>query len=315
MKIKILLISFLIYCCSAPSYAEETTSQKAVLITGASSGLGARMTEVLSKNGFFVYAGARKEADLKRLNAMENVESVKLDVTVQSEIDAAVKFVEGRGRGLYGLINNAGVAIFGPVIEVDVAELEYQLDVNVLGPYRVTQAFAPLIIKSKGRIVTTGSIAGTLSSPMFSHYGMSKHAVEAFTDSLAGEMAQFGVSVSVIAPGSYGTRIGKTALKRIETRDYWKEDTQYPEARKNTLEGLAKSGDGADPQAVADAALEIMTTDKPGRRYMVVPVEQQADITIRKSFQEALQMNQHHAFSYDSETLLKMLQEEIEKLE
>lgn len=141
--------------------AQETEDERAVLVTGASSGIGLRMTEVLSENGFFVYAGARDAEDLARLDAMENVQSVRLDVTIQSDIDAAVALVRAGGRGLYGLINNAGVAVMGPLIEMSEEDMVFQLDVNLFGPYRVTKAFADLLIESGGRIMTVGSIAGS----------------------------------------------------------------------------------------------------------------------------------------------------------
>ena len=161
--------------------AQEAGNQPAVLVTGASSGIGARMAEVLSQNGFFVYAGARKPADLERLDAMRNVKSVRLDVTIQSEIDAAVEFVRSEGRGLYGLINNAGVAVMGPLIEEPEEDLDFIIDVNVLGPYRVTKAFADLLIESGGRVLTVTSIAGILSGPFIGPYSMTKHAMEAYT--------------------------------------------------------------------------------------------------------------------------------------
>jgi len=305
----ILLVSFY----SFSSHAADQ-SKKAILITGASSGLGLKMTELLSKNGFIIYAGARKEADLKRLEAMDNVESIKIDVTIQSDIDAAVKVVADKGRGLHGLINNAGVAVFGPIIEVDVSELDYQLDVNVLGPYRVTQAFAPMLIQSKGRIATTGSIAGTLSASLFGQYSMSKHAVEAFTDSLASEMERFGVHVGVIEPGSYASQIGNTAKKRLIKRDYWKEDTRYSVERTNLFAGLSQVTKGPDPLAVAEAALHIMSNENPKRRYMVVHAEPQAERTIRKAMREMLELNHDHVFSYDQKALIEMLQEEMRQL-
>ncbi len=292
----------------------EGQTQRAVLITGASSGLGLKMTQTLSKHGFFVYATARKKADLDRLNAMENVEAIKLDVLKQNEIDAAVKQVKEGGRGLYGLINNAGVAIFGPMIEVPVAQLDYQLDVNVLGPYRVLQAFAPMIIESKGRIATTGSIAGTIGSPLYGQYAMSKHAIEAFTDSLAAEMQLFDVHVSVIEPGSYASNIGNTAKNRILKKGYWPEDTYYKEERAGTLHLLGQVDKGADPQPVANAALDIMQSESPKARYMVVPNEQQAQVTLRTQMRRLLQQNQTQQFKYDNETLVKMLQEEMGKL-
>lgn len=298
-----------------PNNAESQTDkrQKTVLITGATSGLGLKMTETLSNNGFLVYAGARKEADIKRLNAMENVEAIKIDVTIQSQIDEAVKTIEAKGRGLYGLINNAGIAIFGPVIEVDIAQLEYQMNVNVYGPYRVTQAFAPLIIKSKGRIATTGSIAGIRASGFFGHYAMSKHAIEAYTEALSAEMARFDVTVGVIEPGNYASQIGNTARKRILDTDYWPSDSQYAQERAGFVAGLTKVTEGKDPQDVADAALHFMSNATPKMRYMVTPNADQSDAMIRAMLQKTLQLNQGQPYSLSKETLIKMLQEEFDK--
>ncbi|MBT5218310.1 MAG: SDR family NAD(P)-dependent oxidoreductase [Woeseia sp.] len=93
---------------------------------------------------------ARKAADIEALNAIENVQGIRLDVTVQEEIDAAVAHITKEGRGLYGLVNNAGVAVLGPLIEVSEADMQFQMDVNLFGPYRVSKAFAPLIIESRG---------------------------------------------------------------------------------------------------------------------------------------------------------------------
>ncbi len=291
--------------------AAEIEPQKAVLITGASSGLGAKMTELLRTNGFFVYATARKEADLERLDKLNNVEAIKLDVLEPEQIKAAVKQVEKAGRGLYGLINNAGVAIFGPMTEVPVAELEYQMDVNVFGPYRVLQAFAPMIIESKGRIATTGSIAGTLTSPLFAHYAMSKHAIEAFTDGLAAEMQNFGVEVAVIAPGSYASNIGKTARNRILDNDYWTEDSAFAEQREGFLERLGQVDQGADPLPVAEAALDFMSSDSPKRRYMVVPNIGQANATIRKSMSKLIEQNSTQQFRFSDDELRAMFEEEL----
>lgn len=310
MKFTRAFLFFFLTLSTVQSFAVE---QKAILITGASSGLGLKMTQTLSKHGFLVYAGARKEADLLRLDAMKNVESIKIDVTIQSDIDAAVKTVEEKGRGLYGLINNAGVAVFGPIIEIDVSELEYQMNVNTFGPYRVTQAFAPLIIKSKGRIATTGSIAGIHSSSFFGQYAMSKHAIEAFTEALSDEMARFDVTVGVIEPGNYASQIGNTARKRILSRNYWASDSVYAKERAGLLDGLTQVTQGKDPQDVADAALHFMSSDKPKFRYMVTPNEQQAEGVIRAMLRKTLQLNEGQAYSYDKATLIKMLEEEIDK--
>ena len=287
--------------------------QKTVLITGATSGLGLKMTETLSKHGFVVYAGARKEADMKRLEAMENVEAVKIDVTVQSDIDQAVKTIAAKGRGLFGLMNNAGISIFGSLLEVDVSELEYLMNVNVYGPYRVTQAFAPMIIESKGRIASTGSIAGIRATGFFGQYAMSKHAIEAYTEALADEMASFGVTVGVIEPGNYASQIGNTARKRILDGDSWPADTQFPQRRAGTLAALAKVAEGKDPQDVADAALHFMSDETPKLRYMVTPNVNQATAIIRAMLKKTLQLNQDQPYEFSNEDLIKMLQEEIAK--
>jgi NAD(P)-dependent dehydrogenase (short-subunit alcohol dehydrogenase family) len=309
---KISTLALLILLAISPSVFAE--KQKTVLITGASSGLGLRMTEVLSANGFLVYAGVYKEVDFKRLEAMKNVEAVQFDVTKPEQIAKAVKVIEAKGRGLYGLINNAGVAVFGPVIEIPVEQLQYQMDVNVYGPYRVTQAFAPMIIESKGRIATTGSIAGIRAGSMFGIYGMSKHAIEAYTEALSAELARFDVSVGVIEPGNYASEIGNTALKRIKDTNYWSEETQYKASRDNMFSRLPMVTKGKNPKDVADAALHFMSNTQPKMRYMVTPDEAQANTIIRASLSKALQLNQGQDYSYDEATLIKMLKEEAIKL-
>lgn len=312
MKILRPLITFILLTVSTLSFAEQAS--KAILITGASSGLGLKMTELLSSKGYIVYAGARKQADLDRLQAMPNVESIKLDVTKDDEIAAAVATVQSKGRGLYGLVNNAGVAIFGPLIEVADSEIERIFNINVRGPARVTKAFAPLIIESKGRIMTTGSIAGVLSGDMYGPYSMSKHAVEAYTDSLASEMKRFGVKVSVVEPGNYGSQIGASALKRIQATNYWPADTLYKEERAGLFSRLPMVEKGPEPDAVAEAVLHAMSSETPKLRYMVVDQQAQADATIRKALREMLELNHQHKFSYDQATLVKMLQQELSKL-
>jgi NAD(P)-dependent dehydrogenase (short-subunit alcohol dehydrogenase family) len=269
---KILLSLMLIFFSTMISTGHANDkAQQAVLVTGASSGIGLQITKTLADNGYLVYAGARKEDDLKRLEAMDNVESVRLDVTKQAEIDAAVKTIEAKGRGLYGLVNNAGIVVLGPLIEVPIEELQWQFDVNVYGPYRVTQAFAPLIIASKGRISTTGSISGILSGDMFGHYSMSKHAIEAYTDSLASEMARFEVQVSVIEPGNYKSNIGENFAKRFASKDYLPEGSAYASDLEQLMSRMSAAGEQKEPIAVADAVLHALSAEKPKRRYMVTP--------------------------------------------
>ena len=179
---------------STQMYAKSTEdAQKAILITGASTGNGRMLAGTLAAKGYFVYAGARKDKDLKALNAINNIQSIRLDVTIQTEIDAAVNTITESGRGLYAIVNNAGVGLMAPLIEAEEGDIDFIFDVNVYGPYRISKAFAPLIIESKGRIVNIGSIAGFQTRSFYGPYSMTKHALEAFTDALADELQRFGV--------------------------------------------------------------------------------------------------------------------------
>lgn len=292
--------------------AVSAADQKAVLVTGASTGIGRNITETLAAKGYLVYAGARKPEDLAALNKIDNVVAIRLDVTVQSEIDAAVENIRKRGKGLYGLVNNAGVAVVGPMIEVDEADMRFQMDVNLLGPYRVTKAFAPLLIESKGRITTTGSISGTLSAPFLGPYSMSKHAVEAYTDTLAAEMAKFGVKVSVIEPGNFNSEIFAAMRKRMEQRGYSMDGSRYKEELEERL--MSRPTDRSEypaPDAVSAAVLHALFDPAPKLRYMVVPNQREAEITIRKAIQEMVQLNQDQAHAYDRDALVKMLDEAL----
>lgn len=290
--------------------AQGTEDLRAVLVTGTSSGIGLRMTEVLSRNGFFVYAGARKPEDLERLDAMENVQSVRLDVTIQSEIDAAVALVRAEGRGLYGLINNAGVSVMGPLIELSEEDMSFQLDVNLFGPYRVTRAFADLLIEGEGRILTVGSIAGILSGPFSGAYSMSKHGVEAYTDALAAELAGFNVAVAVVEPGNYKSQILASMVKRMEASGYSAEGSRYG-SMLDMIGGPLDRSQYEEPDDVALAALDFLTSDAPKRRYMVVPNQYEADMTIRQAMRELAQLNEGHAFSYGRDELVQMLDEAL----
>lgn len=308
-----LIFSVVLLCASVTLSAASKTGEKAVLVTGSNSGLGLTMTKALSKNGFHVYAGVLHKHEMAAMNAMDNVTAVQFDVRKQAEIDAAVTFVKDQGRGLYGLINNAGVAVVGPLMETPVDRVKYQMDVNVYGPLRVTQSFAPLIIESKGRIATTGSIAGIITRPAFGPYAMSKSAIESYTDTLVLEMARFGVSVHVIEPGAYKSNIGINALKLLDEADYWTDKTQYPQERAAYLKILADFVNFPDPTRVGEAALHAMQSDQPRPRYMVIEREEQADRVLRKQIQVLIELNDGQAHEFDRDRLVKMLDEEIAK--
>lgn len=279
---------------AAHAEAPAADAPKAVLVTGASTGIGRAITERLAGDGYFVYAGARKDSDLAELNAIENVQAIRLDVTRADEIAAAVETVRKAGRGLYGLVNNAGVAVVGPFADLKEEDFDFVMDVNAYGPYRVTRAFTPLIVESRGRITTIGSISGILSSKDLGVYSMSKHAVEAFSDSLAGQMEPLGVKVSVIEPGNYNTQIGASA-----------------EQRTGAASRLSDRSKFKAPDEVAAAVALALFEPEPKRRYMVVPNQYEAEITIRKQIQELVQLNEGHAYTYDRDALVRMLDEAL----
>ena len=300
-----------VFGSEAAAKDEADASQKAVLVTGASTGIGRKITELLAARGVFVYAGARKEKDLKELDAMDNVQSIRLDVTIQEDIDSAVETISNEGRGLYGLVNNAGVAILAPLIEVEESELDFIFDVNIYGPYRISKAFSPLIIESKGRITTISSISGILSGTFFGPYSMSKHAMEAYSDSLAREMGKFDVKVSVVEPGNYTSAIGTTLKKRMDAQGIDLEDSLYQEEMQAIVDRVGDRSQHKEPDEVAEAVYHALFDPTPKMRYMVVPNQNEAEWTIRKAIQELVELNQDHAFSYDRDALIEMLDEAL----
>jgi NAD(P)-dependent dehydrogenase (short-subunit alcohol dehydrogenase family) len=296
---------------STPATLTKAPEPKAILVTGATSGIGRNIAETLAREGYRVYAGARKQSDIDELSAIENIEGIRLDVTVQKDVDEAVALIRERGTGLHGLVNNAGVAIFAPLIEVDEIDMRFVMDVNLMGPWRVTRGFAPLLIESKGRITTIGSISGTVSGMMFGPYSMSKHAVEAYTDSLAREMEKFGVGVSVIEPGNFKSDIAVSVRNRMRQRGQSTEGSRYREELERIMAAPADRSNFDEPDAVSAAVKRALFDADPQRRYMVVPNQREAEITIRKAIEELVQLNQNQPFAYDREALIRMLDEAL----
>jgi len=292
---------------------EDAMPPKAILVTGASSGLGRLIAETLAAKGYQVFAGARKQADLDALNTINNIDAVRLDVTIQSEIDAAVEWVKRQGS-LHAIVNNAGVGMMGPLIELDAKDLDFVFGVNVYGPFRITKAFAPLLIESKGRVVNIGSISGFQTRGFYGAYSMSKHAVEAYTDALAIELAKFDVNVSIIDPGGFRSNIGKNIYRRLLSEGMSFEDSLF----KEELEGnwALSGGDLStfhDPEDVVAKVEHALFADNPARRYMVVNEAGLADGTIRAIIEHMVELNHNQPFSYDRDGLVRILDEELTK--
>ncbi len=308
-----MVITYGVALLPSNSLAEEAEAQKAVLITGATSGIGRYAAERLAQAGHFVYAGARKDKDIADLNKIDNIMAVRLDVTKQDEIDAAVAMLKKEGRGLWGLVNNAGVNVVAPLIEANESEFKFLFDVNVFGVFRVTKSFAPLIIESKGRIVNISSISGFGSGGGYGIYSASKHAVEAMTDSLASEMGPLGVFVTAVEPGNFASEIGLTRCKRrLADTDakpyvYFEErrQQQLAECKERVEAGI--ENEGTPPDAVA-ATIELALFEKnPKPRYMVVPEQGEAGWVIFSVMRELLELNARHDHSYTRDELVTLL--------
>ncbi|MBT8055066.1 MAG: SDR family NAD(P)-dependent oxidoreductase [Xanthomonadales bacterium] len=286
--------------------------QKSIMVTGASTGIGRHLAESLAAAGHHVYAGARKDEDLAELGAIENITAVRLDVTKQDQVDAAVALINEKGSGLYALVNNAGVGGGGAVVETPIADQTFVYAVNVEGVYRTTQAFAPLVIESKGRIVTTGSIAGTLAAyPGFSAYSGSKHWIEAFTDSFAEEMKPVGVTVSVVEPGNYKSNIRRSSVSRRLEKVKSTGGDITDEMKQRYDATAERELSYKEPDEVTAAFMHALFDDNPLRRYMVVPNEEEQAMTIRTKVNELVQLNGWGPYSYSRDELVKMLDQAL----
>jgi NAD(P)-dependent dehydrogenase (short-subunit alcohol dehydrogenase family) len=284
--------------CARAKPSEQTVS-KAVLVTGTSSGIGRNITERLAADGYFVYATARKDADLKMLAAIKNVQPLRLDVTQPADIAAAVDLVNKAGRGLYALVNNAGIGTYGTIADMSPEEFDLCMKVNVYGPVMMIKAFEPMIIAQKGRIINIGSISGIPAGPNLPTYVMSKHAIEGLTDSLAVLLAPLGVQVSAVEPGNYDSNIVKNMLARL------------PEDEKAKVEALGPDPKYPEPDEIAVAVEHALFDPKPKRRYLVVPRQEQAERTIRKQIEQLVQLNEGQRYTYDRTDLIKMLDEAL----
>ena len=185
---------------------------RSVVVTGASTGIGWATAKLLLDKGFRVFGSVRKQADADRLKGEfgANFTPLIFDVTDEPAVLAAAREVRSalNGETLAGLVNNAGIAVAGPVLELAADEFRRQMDVNFIGPVIATQAFGPLLgsdpaLKGpKGRIVMISSVSGKSGSPMTSAYAASKHAIEGLSESLRRELMLFGIDVIVVAPGA-----------------------------------------------------------------------------------------------------------------
>jgi NAD(P)-dependent dehydrogenase (short-subunit alcohol dehydrogenase family) len=253
------------------------TTSTAVVITGASTGIGAACALALDKLGYRVFAGIRDQADGARLTASASprLMPIGLDVTDAASIAAAVHTVKAMvgEQGLAGLVNNAGIAVAGPVEALPLSEWRRQFEVNIFGLVAVTQAFLPFLRQGYGRIINMGSMSGRAAMPYMAPYSASKHALAGLTTSLRIELQPWGIHVALIEPGAIATPIwGKTKKEVDAWESGWSRETKalYGSAFSKVKEGASKIGAQAPPPGiVVNAAIHALRSRFPKTRYLV----------------------------------------------
>jgi NAD(P)-dependent dehydrogenase (short-subunit alcohol dehydrogenase family) len=247
---------------------------KTYVVTGASTGIGAATALALASGGATIYAGVRNEVDAQRIGALhERLHPLMLDVTDDAGIASALARVRAEGTGLDGLVNNAGIAIAGPLETIPRAELRRQFEVNCVGAVAVTQAFLPLLRERLGRVVFVGSVSGRIAVPYIAPYSASKFALRALADALRVELAPSGVAVCLVEPGSVATPIWQKGramrdamLERVPigTPDY------YRAAIETVVRGTeAEERAGMPVERVAEAIVRALTERRP-RAHRIV---------------------------------------------
>lgn len=252
---------------------------KSIVVTGVSTGIGWGATKVLTQAGFHVFGSVRKEADAQRLKQDfgDRFTPLLFDVTDVAAVKRGADEVRAalKGEKLFGLVNNAGIAVSGPLLELPIEEFRTQMEVNLAGPLIVTQAFAPLLgadtsLKgAPGRIVNISSVGGKQAAPFIGPYAASKFALEGLSESLRRELLLFGIDVIVIGPGAVKTAIWGKA-EDVDITPYLN-SPYYPSLVKFRDFFLASGKKGLAPERLGRAILKALTVKNPKVRYAVVP--------------------------------------------
>jgi len=250
-----------------------------VVVTGASTGIGFATARLLVSRGVHVFGSVRRESDGDRLQSElgSTFTPLRFDVTDASAIRAAMPVVAEAlgGRTLWGLVNNAGIAVGGPLIYQPLDEIRRHLEVNVLGAVAAVQAFAPLLGTDRtrtgkpGRVVNISSVAGRISAPFLGAYAASKRALEGMSHSLRRELMVFGIDVIIINPGSVVTPIWDKAEAADGSRY---DNTEYAPLVSRFLTAALRGGrSGLPPEAIAEVVWKALSARRPRTFYPVVP--------------------------------------------
>jgi NAD(P)-dependent dehydrogenase (short-subunit alcohol dehydrogenase family) len=252
---------------------------KSVVVTGVSTGIGWGIAKVLIQNGVRVFGSVRRTQDAERLAQEFGDLFVPLifDVTDEPAVQVAAQQVRQQlnGEKLFGLVNNAGIAVPGPLIHLATDEFRKQLEVNLVSVLIVTKAFVALLGADRslrgdaGRIINISSVGGQNGGPFLGAYSASKHGLEGFSESLRRELMLYGVDVIIIGPGSVATPIWDKA-EQVDSSPY--EKTDYFDAAMKVQKYMIDDGrKGYPPEKVGEVTLHALTTPNPRVRYAVIP--------------------------------------------
>lgn len=253
--------------------------QKSVVITGASTGIGWGTSKVLLSRGFQVFGTVRKPSDADRLQKEfgSHFRPLLMDVTDAIAVDRAAAEVADRlaNTRLTGLVNNAGIAVPGPLLHLSIEDYGRQIEVNLIAPLRVTQAFAGLLgtdrIRSgpPGRIVNISSVGGKIGAPFIGAYAASKHGLEGMSESLRRELMLYGIDVILIGPGAVATPMWDKA-EAVDVSEF--QQTDYAAILDRFSKYfIAQGRKGLPPERIGEVVYAALTTPKPKVRYAVVP--------------------------------------------
>jgi NAD(P)-dependent dehydrogenase (short-subunit alcohol dehydrogenase family) len=256
------------------------TNSKDVVVTGVSTGIGHATTKVLVERGFRVFGSVRKQADADRLKREfgDNYVPLIMDISDSDAVRQAAQQVRSMigDKNLVGLVNNAGIVVSGPLLYLRPSEYRRQLDVNLISPLVVIQAFAPLLGTDRkrqgaaGRIVNVTSSGGKIAIPLLGAYTASKFGLEGMSDVLRRELMLFGIDLVIIEPGTVNTEMfdkgEKEDLSEFRQTEYWEAVQKFQkfivtEARTN----------GLPPERLGEAVHRALTKAKPKARYAVIP--------------------------------------------
>ncbi len=223
----------------------DTRQHRPILITGASTGIGQAATIRLAGLGYPVFATARRPEDLAQLGSIRNVTPVRLDVRNPDDVATSLDIVRTSGRGLYAVVNNAGVGGIGPIASFTDDDVRDLFEINVFGVMRLTRAFLPLLLESSGRAIVVGSMGGSISMKYYAPYTMTKHAMEAFVTALDIEIRPHGARAAIIQPGAVTTAIFETAHEADRQR-FLRAPAPFDREAREVLVGF-DADDGFDP--------------------------------------------------------------------